>query len=144
MGSGNASNSKLLDLCLIEIGVTVTLEIEALLCGIEFRSHRCWLYLILNPTRLRTRLAKSKSISSSTGLRKSLNKLSGPQKNPVTHNDPHLKGPGSSRIGSRLWSIDPGSWSRQPIAPKKVAGWGSRRWCRAASGRRARPPMIFD
>lgn len=45
-----------------------------------------------------------------------------PQKNPVTHNDPHLKGPGSSRIGSRLWSIDPGSWSRQPIAPKKVAG----------------------
>jgi|GEM_PF-6142821 hypothetical protein len=40
MGAGNARNSKLLDLCLIEIGVTVTLEIEALLCGIEFRSHR--------------------------------------------------------------------------------------------------------
>ena len=40
MGSGNARNSKLLDLCLIEKGVKVTLEIEALLCGIEFRSHR--------------------------------------------------------------------------------------------------------
>jgi len=40
MGAGNARNTKLLDLCLIEIGATVTLDIQALLCGIEFRSHR--------------------------------------------------------------------------------------------------------
>jgi hypothetical protein len=45
MGAGNARNSKLLDLCLIEIGATVTLDIEALLCGIEFRSHRGTIFL---------------------------------------------------------------------------------------------------
>jgi hypothetical protein len=34
MVAGNARNSKLLDLCMIEIGVTVTLEIEVFLCRV--------------------------------------------------------------------------------------------------------------
>ena len=32
MTAGNARNTKLLDLCVIEIGVTVNLEIEVFLC----------------------------------------------------------------------------------------------------------------
>lgn len=34
MAAGNARNSKLMELCVIEIGVIVTLEIDVLLCRV--------------------------------------------------------------------------------------------------------------
>ena len=48
MVAGNARNSKLLDLCVIEIGAIVILKIEVLVCEVEFHSHRGLLASKLN------------------------------------------------------------------------------------------------